>query len=95
MLHYGYGPQEYLGFGGMLSVLLCFLVGYLISTLTRLSLEISPLENGAYKAVPVINDPSKEDLKGLIYTRNISEYFEYRLNWPRNYAYDAVYGFHD
>ncbi len=68
-----------------------FLIGYVISTLTQLSLEISPHENGAYKAVPVVDDPSFEDLKGLIYTRDISKYFEYRLNWPRNYAYMLIF----
>lgn len=32
-----------------------------------------------------------KDLKGLIYYRGVESSFEYRINWPRNYAIMAVY----
>ncbi|MFC1746170.1 sodium:solute symporter [Candidatus Riflebacteria bacterium] len=61
--------------------------GYLISTITSLTFEITEKpDKSGYIAKPVVSDPTAEELKGLIYTRDIAKYFEYKRNWPRWYV---------
>jgi SSS family solute:Na+ symporter len=71
-----------------------WVVAYSISLVMSLRLDVQTKAEGAgYLVVPYSYAPSDEELQGLIYSRGISKYFNYRLNWPKNYAKMIAYFF--